>query len=518
MNKKILLIILTLLLFLFACRSLDQEDRIYTHKNLNFQIEKVQLTKIFQKTEAYGEFKTRISNPKDGEKLKLIISAGLKEASALEINKIVREDNDLNIYINTISEENSSLVIPQATVLLNPKDIENPDTIKFNIIDEGSKPINLKIGYNDAISIIESHFKLNTIITPDATLIKNTKGLVWEMQYPAVIDKSEASTPLIKLKVGIDANSGKILNKNKEKISEALDSGNIIGFFKDRYILYKKLLEGNKENSEELWVYNIYTNEKSLVFSSAYSISTPHISNGNSYIAFIEIGKSGNNLYIVPKHTKNAYKISLEQNINPTALDWIDDKNLCLIESKDNNSTVYNFNIDKNILEEVASFNKKISNLSIRNGSYLFTEEDESTYNDDIYITRDFKDFNLISKGFNPKFLNNNTIVYMKSKEKKEQNFIHIYDLTSSEDRYKFDGLISGYQIIDDYSLIYSVKSTSFNSYIFKKYNYHNNSIEELTESVTSKAYYNNSNNLFFINLNSPFDSDKNMLIYPIKP
>lgn len=506
-----------MLLFLTACNPFKPKDSRSKVQEIDFEIEKVQLTKLFQKTEAYAEFKPKLNPSNPNERLRLVISAGLNEASGLEVNKIVRDNNDLNIYINTLNGKSSSLVIPQAIVLIDSEDIVSTNNIKFNIIDETDlEPIKLKIEYNDALSIIESKFKLNTIISPSINLFKSAGDLIWEIIYDPVMDKSEKTLPLVKLKVKIDANSGDIVSENKIKLSYPLDTGNIIGFYKDKYIVYKKDLSEKDKTREELWLYNIFSNEKSLLFSSEFQISNAHINNSGSYISFIETNGSGSNLYIVPSYNKKAYKFSSEKDINPVLNNWIDNDNICLVEVVGNKSIIYNYNLPKNKLTEIASLDKKISSLASRANRFLFIEEDVSTFNDNIYITKDFKDLDLIDQGYNPKFLNDNTLAYMKSKESKEENYIYIYNLEKEALKFKFDGLIPNYQVVDDFSLVYPIKSDGYNSYILKEYNYRDDSLREFSSSITDKTYYSKGANRIYINLNSPFESENNMLIYPL--
>lgn len=516
MNKNLIILSLILVVFLVGCNPIFQREDRLDYRDLDFDLEKIQLTKTFHQTQPYAEFLTKGSIQED-KKLRLLISAGLSEASGLKINRITRDNNNLNIYLETIKEEKNDLSIPQAIVLLDPEDIDRPDKFTFNIINENSEAILLKLAFNEALSIAESSFKLSTVSSPKVNLYKEGDDLIWDIDYEAVMDKSEKDLPLVSLCVKIDANTGKIIYENKEVISKPLDAGNILSLFKGKYLFYKKKVQDKNVPREELWLYNVYNASKTLLFSSEYPISSPHVSTNLAYISFIETTDLASNLYIVPKTSRKAYKLSLEKNIDPVIADWINYRKLCLVEHSDNNSIFYEYDIVTDELKKLGSLDLKVASLSTRNNNYCLLEEDDSGFNDNIYLTRDFKDYRMVAKGYNPRFLNNDNLVYMESKEGKEENIVHIYNLTRAEDKFKFEGMIPSYQIIDDYNILYPIKSDNQKSYSLNKYISYSDSLVEMGDSLTTKAFYSKLDNNFYINLSSPVENDSNMLIYPIK-
>lgn len=518
MNKKLFLLIFIPVFFLFACTSLKDGDVKDINKELEFKLNKVQLTKTFQQIEPFATFSTKA--PKDKKYISLLVSGGLLESSGLKVNKIVRKNNELNIYIENIINEDSELAIPQAIVSIDAKEFEQPDKVQLKVIGDNLSPINIKILYNDVISIVDTQFKLSNITTPQISLLKSDledTDFVWSVKYDSAFDKSNKDINLISFDALIDANSGKIIDSQKILISEPLDKGNIVGLYSNRYLIYKIKSMVKDEEKEDIWVYDEIKKEKTLLFSSKFQTSNLHFSPNNKYLSFIETGDKTSNLYIVPD-SKNAYRVPIKEDINPVNHTWIDDSTIGLIENKKGYSKLYKLDIKTNEIKDMTNFNTYISNLIVFNNMYLYTEFDSSSLNNDIYITNDFNDFSLVGSGHSAKFLNKDTIVYMESKENTEENIIHFHNLKDGNEITSISGLIPDFQIIDNQSILYPEKSVGNNNYDLKRYNVANGKMTNAIKTTTPKVFFNKNNNSYFINLNSPIENDINMLIYNIKP
>src|SRR5699024_951921 len=94
-----------------------------------------------------------------------------------------------------------------------------------------------------------------------------------------------------------------------------------------------------------------------------------------SYIGVLESNEENNEVYIVETNNKKAYKTSLNSNINPSIIRWKNNKELYIVDSKEESSNIYTYNIENNDFDLVSKVDKNIVDLKILNNSIFITEK-----------------------------------------------------------------------------------------------------------------------------------------------
>ena len=514
-----LFIFLSIIINLIGCSNANpilykENNTTIKEEEISYSVEQVLLSEGFQSMEP------KIEVLKKGLTTKVIASLGLFQSSGVKVSKIVKVGNEMNIYFqNQSSEELSSLVVPQVIIELNGYKFKSLKDMQFNIINENYKPFKLKFGINEAINKIDSEFKIASNTSPITKLLPEDGKFLWDITYNNIFDKDNPEAPLANLSVLMDANTGDIMSTKKTFISSLIDEGFVLDYISNKYILYTKPEIDIEKNitKENLWYFDIDTNKKSLVYSSNSRITRATFSPDLENIAIIETSEQDSSLYIISKTDRKAYKVLFEESLEPNIVTWKDSENLCILDnSLEKISNIYNYNIIDNLTSLTAKVEKKITSLRIKNKSFMITEEDKENLNFKISVTKDWKSFRLIDEGCCPKFIDENTVAYLKNSDKENKKELNIYDLETKE---KYDILelnISNFYTQPNGNILIVENNPNNNEYTVFLYDIKDKNTSLITKTNSDKVFYNSEKDLLYVYLQIPFESDKTELIYSI--
>lgn len=515
--KRILIFIVTILIALicFGCKGTKKSpiNSNDNNKEISYKVDQITLSKSFQSTDPSVELMPK------RDTIKILASLGLTESSGVKINKLVRNLNEVNIHVTSLYEDGGlQLAVPQVILELNKNDFNRIEELKFNIINDDYRPLKIKLGVNEVLSKIQSHFKISSSGLPIVNLTRLKDSIVWDISYYSIFDRESSKTPLVNLTAMIDANNGNILESKKIFISSSIDDGHILDYIPQSYILYKRsvLNTNNEQTEEQLWSYDLSSKEKTMIFSSSSKIYSSKYSNNSSYVSIIETSDKGSELYIVPNSDKKAYKISFEDNFNPNIMTWSNDNTLYLISNVDDKSLIFSYNAKENISTKVTQLDKHVENLVIKDDMFLIAETSENTYNKKLYLTSNWKDFDFITDGFSPHFIGDNTLAYLKNDETMNTNSLSLYNLKNKEISNIIKENISSFQILTDDSIAYIKKNPNYNNFTLSKYSLREDNSTHIASLVSDKVYYDEDNEVVYANISLPFENDKPEMIYLI--
>lgn len=511
----ILMVIVLVALVSFGCQGIKTstintgEDK----EDIKYKIDQILLSKSFQATEPSVEIMAK----KDS--IKILASLGLTESSGLKVNKLVRDLNEVNIHVTSIYKNGRlQLAVPQVILEVNKADLSRIEDLKFNIVNDDYRPLKIKLGMNEVLSKIQSHFKISTNGAPAVNLTRFNDSIVWDISYYSIFDRDNSKTPLVNLTATVDANTGDILESEKKFISSSIDDGHILDYIPQEYILYKKTIINpeNEATEEQLWSYNLSSKEKTMLFSSNFKISSSNYSNDLSYVSIIETSDNGTGLYIVPKSDKKAYKISFEDNFNPDIMTWKDDDTLYLIDNMDDKSLIFSHDVEENISSRVAHLNKTIENLIIKDDMFLIVEASEYNQNKELSLTFDWKEFEFIADGFNARFIGDDILAYLKNDVKLNTNSLTLYNLKTNKNIKTILENISAFQILSDYSIVYIKKNPNYNNFTLSQYSLKDKTTTDIAPLISDNVYYDEQTKILYANISLPFENDKQEMIYLI--
>ncbi|MBU5438486.1 hypothetical protein KQI42_10725 [Tissierella sp. MSJ-40] len=518
--KRILffLVITSLIIIVAGCGSSDQKPFLAVESKenieqelINYEVEKIVLSKGFQSIEPNVEVLKKTN------KIKLLTSLGLVESSGVTINKIVKDGKQIDIYVNSLFEEDKlQLAVPQVVIELKDSQLGKIEDMKFNIINENYKPINIKFGKNQVLNKIYSHFKISTNSIPTVNLTRLKDKVLWNISFNTIFDKQSSKAPLVNLSVQIDANTGDIIKSEKNIVSNYIDEGNILDYVPGNSLLYKRTQEVEGKIMDSLWSYDTKSKEITNIYTSKDKISSAAFSPDLKFISIIETDGNLSDLYIIPSSDKRAYRVTSENPINPKTMMWKNGNTLFLINNNEDNSNIYSYNVDKNESQLVATLNMNIENLQIHDDNFLVVEGEENEVNKKISITKNWQDFKFKDSGFNPKFIDKNKIAYLKNKESEDKNLLYIYDVNTSKIYDILDYNVSNFLTISNKSLIFVEKNTCNNDYTLYSYEYNNKEVQSIAKINGDKIYYDSNNNLIYITLIPPFENEKAEIIYSL--
>lgn len=517
--KRTLFFILTItmLLLLLSCSRTSnvpmkvEDNMILEEEEIDYKVEQIIFSKSFQSIEPSVETLSSKNN------VKILASLGLAEYSNVTINSVVKKGNIINIHVSGIKGENPSLSVPQIIMELSELNTIK-DKLNFNIVFDDFQNLKIKFGINDIINKIQSQFKISSNRLPTYTLLKNEKNIVWDIFYKGVFDRENPIIPLTNLSVLIDANSGEILESEKVVVSSSLDNGYILDFIPEEHILYKKTANNNdsEKSIEQLWLINPLNKEKIHLYTTDYKISAALFNPDTKYISLIESNGDKSDLYIISIEDKRVFKVPFKTAFNPKKMSWKDKNTLYIIGNDEFTTTIFSYNIESNEAKLISKVNKLIDALAVNNNTFIITEKVGDEANKNIYLSNDLTNFTFIDKGFNIKFLSNDLVAYLKKDEKSNSNFLYIYNIKNSYDIKVLEGNISNYNLISDDEIVFVNQNSNNSDYTIIKYTLSNDTSEEITTIIGNKVYYDDNNNIIYLNITLPFDDNKSEMIYSI--
>ncbi|NLY47033.1 MAG: hypothetical protein GX053_13740 [Tissierella sp.] len=523
---KRILLIFTTILFLFlmtACTSektspliikeIDAATNLVEEDNLEFNIEQTILSKGFQNLEP----KVDILKKDDG--FRLLASLGLFETSGVNIIDINKSGDEIDIRVENIYDTDlNQLAIPQVIIELKDIKLRNIENTKFNIINENYKPLKTKLSANEAINKVNSDFQIVTSTSPDINIIKDNEDLLWELKYKNFLDKYNLETPIVNMSVLIDANSGELVKSSKNFISVLIDEGGILDYIPNENILYKK--EEKTLSKENKWIsllkYDIAENIKEILYSTNSEILSAQYSPNLDSIGLIESSNGSNQLYILSKGDNKAYKVILDNTINPSIIRWKDNDNLYIVSKTDIASTIYNYNIQDSNTELVNFIYSDIVGMQIQNDNIIITIKDKDTGKNSIQMTSNWIHNEIEEEGHTPRFINEEFIGYLKFDEKNNTHDLVIFNKETNKKHSNIDLNVSNYFKIDDHTVGIISINTNNSDYTFHKYDIKKKKLKPIVNITSDKAYYDSENELLYIDLKVPFESTKPQIIYSL--
>ncbi len=491
----------------------DNSAQNIDETNISYNVEQVILSKGFQNLEPNVEI------VKKDLDFRLLVSLGLIESSEVDVTKIQKNGDEINIYVKSNgASKKDHPVVPQILVELKDFKLKNRDSLKFNIINENYEPIKVKLGINEIINKINSDFKISSNEFPIINILSDKGKILWDLTYNNIFDMYNEETPIINLSVLVDSNDGSIIQYSKDFISSYIDEGYLLDYIPNRAIIYKKQEFDSNSNlkKESLWTYDIEDNYGEVLYSSKNKISSAKSSPEYDHIAIIDNNNGTNELYIVERQDKKAYKVLFENSINPKIISWINSEELYIVDTYENRSYVYVHNVKKNQTDLVKLIPKNIINLKFMNGDFLITEGNEDKKDLKIFLTDDLREFKFETHGFKPNFIGKDKIAYLKFNEKENTNIFSIYDLNDKKTYDNINLNITNYFHIDNENLGLVEKHQADNDFTLYKYNIENKEVIDLANINSDKIFYNNRDKLLYVNLPLPFESNNTQIIYSL--
>lgn len=518
--KRVLLVSIAafLLVFVSSC-GLNKntskellENSTFQEEEIDFEIEKILFSKSFQSTEPTVELISK------NNKIRLMASLGLSEYSGININNVIKKGNEINIHVSGITKKrNIRLAVPQVIMELKKLQTNNVDDLKFNIVYDDYTPLKIKLSINDLANLVQSHFKVSLKSMPEFNLEKVEKDIVWNISYNSIFDRDHPGIPLVNLKAKIDANSGDILNSEKVFISSLLDKGQVLGYISGKDLLYKKTIHDSEINKtlEQLWIYDVESKKKSLIYSSNFKISLAEISPDCQYISLIETSDGGSEIFIVAMEDLRTYKVFIDEHVNPNMIRWAKNNILYLIDTRET-SRIYSYDIENHEVNLIKSLDKIIENVLIQDDGFVLIERNQDNINKKISYTRDWENYREIGHGFIPRFVNGELLSFLKNNDKSDTNSLIIYNIKNRDTLKEIDDNIVGYQILSDNQLAYVKRNMSNNQFELIKYSIADDSDDFIASMIGSNVYYNENKNLAYLNIVLPFEDEKTEVIYTI--
>lgn len=514
--KKILFLLIINILIVTVCgctfveRTLFSDAGNIKEKTINYNVEKIALSKGFQSTEPNVEI------VKKDNSNKLLASLGLIESSGVQIDKVTKSEKNINIYISKLSDDSElQLAVPQILFEIKDSTIENLDELNFNIVNQNYEPISLKFSKKQILNNVYSEFEITPTTVPTVDLAKSKDKIIWNISFQNIFDKGDTRSSLINFNVKVDALTGEILKSKKDNISTYIDDGYILDYIPNSHLLYKK--QDLKENNEyeSLWIYDIKSGKRENLYTSKDKIYSAIFSPDGEHISLIEVDENKSDIYIISKADVVPYKITPTNHLNPKLMKWKNNNNLHFVNLTEEISTLLTYKVDENKSEVNFSSKLKIEDFDVLGNQFLFLESNEDSINKTIYTSENGLDLIEIGDGFKATFFDENTILYLNNIENEDKNIIHRYDVKNGFSLKDAKYNINSYFKIDEEHILFIAKNTCNNDYTLNKYNMLKKTIEPIANIISDKMYYDSDDNLGFLSL-APPDSTDSHIIYSI--
>lgn len=476
---------------------------------INHEVEKIVLLKGFQSTEPMVEA------TQEGGKLKLIVTAGVMECSGINIDKVTKSGNTINLYISGLFERDKvQLVIPQATVLIEEAIDSKISNLNFNIISQNYESISLKYNRNQIVDKIRGEFKIDSNTIPQVELIKDGDNIFWNMVFINLIHKENSKSPLSNLMVEVDALTGEVLDFEHNTISTYIDEGHLMDYLPDRLIVYKKIHTDNNIQYESLWTYDIDTGNKTKVYTTKLEIENAYFNPTGEYISLIEKDDFKRDIYIVEISKNIAYKVTPVEYFHPKLIRWKNSKELSIADVNDQITTIFTYDIEDNRLNREFTIDKIISSFDIMDNMIVFTEMDELAINKNIYLTKDGMNLREIGLGFKPRFFDNKNIMYLQNDEDKNKNMLKMYNIEKNNIMESLDYNIINYYKLNDNTLLFIENANFNNEYSLVKYHMDTRTVDAMYRINSPKLFYNSDAEKAYISLTVSGDEGNLSNIY----
>lgn len=521
--KRILILFILIIPLIFVGCSLDdidpivyKEDSKYkddlNKKNIDYDVEKISLSKSYQNIEPNIEIIKKDMN------LKLLVSLGLIESSGIDVKEIKQIDNEINIHIENQKDfRKSEILNPQILIDFKNLKSKNISDLKFNIISENYENIDIKLGINEVIDKVNSSFNLSVSNFPDVNIVKRSDKLLWDISYKNIFDKYNIKNPIINLSILVDANSGDIIKSSKDLISSYIDEGEILNYINDNSILYTKTINNSKDDNiiNELLTFDVNTNEIQTIYKSKKDIRSVIPNSTVDYISILESDKEDNEICILETNNNKAYKVSLDKDIKPRTISWKNNEELYIVDNKEESSNIYSYNIKENDYNLEFNLDENIVDLKVEGKFLLLTEQDADSDDLNIYLRKNGK-YVFNDSGFKPTILPDGKLFYLQNDKENHTNKFKIYDLNTNKTYANVDLNVSNYFVLEDNNIVLIEKNDSDNQYTLYKYNITEKNYKFITNIKNDNVFYNKDKELLYLDHMAPFEINESQIIYSI--
>ncbi|MBZ2175928.1 hypothetical protein K8M07_11835 [Schnuerera sp. xch1] len=505
-----LLIIFTILLTSSGCshskeKQLSTMDESIEENPIDFEIEQIVLSKGFQSTDPNIEVIEENGN------LKLLTNVGLIRSSGVNVEKVTKNKNTINIYIQRLLKQNKSqLAVPQVILEIEDSILEDLTNLNFNIVAQNYEPISIKFNKTQILEKVYADFDISPNTTPEVELKELNDQISWDIFFTNVINRRNPKSPLFNLHVEADANTGDVLKSQKQDISTYIDEGQLLDYLPNNCLIYKRQHIENNTPYESLWIYDITSEQKIKLYNTKYQIQSASFNPNGEYISLIEVDESKSDLYLINTSSKVAYKITPINYPHPELMQWKDNNNLYFFDIENKTTTLLVYNVEKNKSNVKFTLNKSAESFDILDNKIVLAEPDKYSLNKNIYTTEDGVNFEKIGSGFNPNFLDSQNIVYLENIEEKNKNILKIYNADKDYFPHILDYNITNYYKLNEENLLFVEKTTFNDEYLLSKYNMHDESIESISKLNSNSIFLNSNKYKAYITLTLPY-KDKNI-------
>lgn len=491
---------------------IDINSKVYSESDLEFQVEKVLLSKGYQNTEPRVELISKL------DENRLLIFPGLVKSSGMEVSDISVKDDVVSISIVNSSYSSAELVIPQISILITSSNSKSLEKLSFNIINENYKPLKLNYGIVDVLNKVEADYKVSTDSYPNISLIEKDSMLLWKIDYDNIFDLENKEIPIIDLELLVNSSNGEVLMSKKSLISTLIDEGEVLCVDQDFGFLYTKKQVENNLPTNEIWFYDFLDNTKKKIYTSQFEISLARLRpNEAMSIAFIEKKDDYAVPYIIDLEDKRVTKIVLPENQMPEQISWKTEDELSILTSyKANQSNIFIYNLRDNSLRTGLNAVFDIASFSQLDEKILLSEYVDNLKNNKIKLWVQGKGFVFIGNGYSPQIINNDFGVYIEKDEGSEMESLHIINLNTLEEDFAISNTIKSYKIISENEIYITENSDGNSCYKTSILNIEEKELYEIGNINSAKSYYHKETELVYLNLAIPFAENAQKIIFSI--
>jgi len=517
MKKQIIYLSMTLLT-LTACTTkkdiplVDSGISTIAETNIKYDVEQTILSKGFQSIIPNVEVLEKGLNGT------FLVNLGVVECSMASVDSISRVNNEINIFTSIKKEwGKTDIVVPQIKLKIKNIDDAEISDLKFNIIPVNYTPIDLKFDKTQVLNKIYTQLKYTNNTAPNVSLVKENDEFIWNIKLNNTFAKDNPSSPLYMVKAKISSVTGELIEAKPILLSQIIDSGKILDFADDKYIVYsqKEIIE--KSETESIWLYDITDSNKQKVYSTHNHIYSTKLSPDLKKLAIIEHNGKLSDLYVVDLDKTVVQKITPMDYKHIWNINWKDNNTLYGINNDDKNkSSVILFNIENNNQEVISTVRLNVSSFDIYEDTFAFVDSDFDKDISHVYIKEKDKRLKKIDYGIDCKFADENSLLYIKKLEKEDKFQLYLYNLKENEEKLVLDLDVRKFIIIDKDNILAVTKNTSSTDYSLHLHNLKENKTTLLGQVLDKNIFYSSQLNTAFFSVVPASENPNSEFIYGV--
>lgn len=516
MKKYILY--LSLMITLTACSPKNNTPVIDSNlstdvtSSIEYKVEKTILSKGFQSITPTVELIEKDSGQY------VLVNLGVVECSTANIDSVSRVNNEINIYTSIKKEwGKKDIVVPQ--ILLKLEDIDNLSLkdLKFHVIANNYKPIQVKFDRAQILNKIYTQFKYTANAMPNVSLTKENGEYIWSIKLNNTFLKNNPSSPLFMFKAKINSDSGNILNAQPILLSEIIDMGKIINYAKDNYIAYVKKEQNEEIINESLWLYNINSFEKQKIYSTNNSIYSIEFSPDLKKLAIIENNGKLTDLFVVNLENNLTQKITPMERRHTWNIKWKDDNILYTVNNDEQRmSSIIALDTITNEENLLFTVNLNVTNFDVGKDSFILEENNSSQEISYVYLKNKDEKSKRIASGLDCRYIDNDNIVYRKKIEKEDKYELYIYNIKKDEETLLTNIDTRKFLLINEDTIFIVGKNNTSTEYSIYLYNLKKDESILLGHILDKDVFYSFSLNTGFFSIIPSSDNADSHYIYGV--